>query len=127
MKMRIAGTLLAVLLAASAFAADAAGAADVAGKWKASLPGPDGQSMELVFEVKVEGTKLTGTATSPMGEIPISNGSLDGDKVSFDVDAGGMVISHKGTVSGDTMKLKVSGGMMPETDMTATRVPAEKK
>lgn len=119
--MRIAGTLLAVLLAASAFAAD------VSGKWKASFPGPDGQSMELVFDIKVEGAKMTGTATSPMGQIPISNGSLEGDKISFDVDAGGMIINHKGTVSGDTMKLKVSGGMMPETEMTATRVPAEKK
>jgi hypothetical protein len=122
--MRIAATLVAVLLAASAFAADA-----VTGQWKASAPGPDGQTMELVFTLKAEGTALTGTVNSPMGEMAISKGKLEGDAISFDVDANGMTITHKGTVSGDTMKLKVEfgGAPMPAMDMTATRVTPEKK
>ena len=122
--MRIAATLVAVLLAASAFAADA-----VTGQWKASAPGPDGQTMELVFTLKAEAAALTGSVSSPMGEMPISNGKLEGDAISFDVDANGMKITHKGTVSGDTMKLKVEfgGAPMPPLDMTATRVTPEKK
>jgi hypothetical protein len=121
--MRIAATVFAVLLAASAFAAD------VTGNWKATAPSPDGQTMEIVFALKLDGTKLTGNATGPMGEMPISNGTLEGDAISFDVDAGGMTITHKGTVSGDTMKLKVEfgGGAMPPIEMTATRVPTDKK
>lgn len=120
--MRIAATVLGVLLAASAFAAD------VTGQWKASAPGPDGQTMELVFTLKAEAATFTGSVNSPMGEMPISNGKLEGDAISFDVEANGMKITHKGTVSGDTMKLKVEfGGAMPPMDMTATRVAPEKK
>jgi hypothetical protein len=120
--MRIAATVLAVLVAASAFAAE------VTGQWKASAPGPDGQTMELVFTLKAEGTALTGTVNSPMGEMAISKGKLEGDAISFDVDANGMTITHKGTVSGDTMKLKVEfgGAAMPPMDMTATRLPPAK-
>jgi hypothetical protein len=119
--MRIAATVVAVLLTASSFAADV-----VSGKWKASLDGPNGQ-MELVFTLKAEGAKLTGTVSGPMGEQPVANGKVEGDALSFDVDAGGGTISHKGKVSGDTMKLTVEGGPMPATEMTAKRVPAEKK
>ena len=120
--MRIAATVLAVLVAASAFAAD------ITGEWKASSQGPDGQTMELVFKLKAEGTKLGGTVISPMGETPITEGTIEGSAVSFDVDAGGMKIKHKGSFSGDTMKLAVEfeGGPMGPMEMTATRVPAAK-
>ncbi len=120
--MRTAATTLAVLLSASAFAAD------IAGKWKANAPGPDGQTMEIVFTLKAEGSTVTGTSSTPMGELPISNGTIAGDAISFDVDAGGMKISHKGKVTGDTMTLKVTfgAGEMPPIDMTAKRVTEQK-
>ncbi len=120
--MRTAATTLAVLLSASAFAAD------IAGKWKANAPGPDGQTMEIVFTLKAEGSTVTGTSSTPMGELPISNGTITGDAISFDVDAGGMKISHKGKVTGDTMTLKVTfgGGEMPPIDLTAKRVTEQK-
>ncbi len=120
--MRIAATVAALLLAASSFAADA-----VTGKWKASIDGPGG-AMEIVFTLKAEGGTLTGTSATSMGELPITNGKVDGDTVSFDVDPGMGVISHKGKVSGDTLTLTVEGGPIPAPmEMTATRVPAEKK
>ncbi len=119
---RTAATVFAVLLSASAFAAD------IAGKWKANAPGPGGQTMEIVFTLKAEGSTVTGTSSTPMGESPISNGKIEGDAISFDVDAGGMKISHKGKVTGDTMTLNVTfeGGMMPPIDLTAKRVTEQK-
>ncbi len=119
---RTAATVFAVLLSASAFAAD------IAGKWKANAPGPDGQTMEIVFTLKAEGGTVTGTSSTPMGESPISNGKIEGEAISFDVDAGGMKISHKGKVTGDTMTLNVTfeGGMMPPIDLTAKRVTEQK-
>jgi hypothetical protein len=95
-------------------------AADVTGAWKASMQGPDGQSMELTFNFKADGAKLTGTVTSPMGEMPISEGKIDGDKIEFTVETDQFKVVHKGTVSGDTMKLTVDmGGQTME--MTAKR------
>jgi TonB family protein len=117
--MKLAVTALALFMAASA------SAADVAGKWKSSAPSPDGQMMELVFTFKVDGTALTGSVMGPMGEMPITEGMLDGDAISFTVDPGGFKIVHKGTVTGDTMKLKVDMGDQ-SFEMTATRVPPEK-
>jgi hypothetical protein len=103
-----------LMLAASAFAAD------VTGKWKASIEGPDGQ-MVITFNLKSEGTKVTGTATGPMGETPISEGTLEGDRIRFTVATEQFKILHKGTVSGDEMKLKVDIGDNT-VDMTAKRV-----
>ena len=95
-------------------------ASDVTGVWKASMQGPDGQSMELVFNFKADGAKLTGTVTSPMGELPITEGKVDGDKVEFTVETDQLKVVHKGTVSGDTRKLSADvGGQTME--LTAKR------
>lgn len=102
-----------------AFLASCAFAADVAGKWKATAQSPNGQ-MDIVFVFKVAGGVVTGTATGPMGEVPMSDVKVDGDNISFTVDAGDMKIVHKGTVSGNEMKLKVEMGDQT-MDMTATR------
>jgi hypothetical protein len=117
--MRLALTVLAVIMAASAMAAD------VTGKWKASAPGPDGQTMEIVFTFKADGATLSGSVLSPMGETPITEGKLEGDAISFTVDVGDFKILHKGSVSGDNMKLKVEMGDQ-SFDMAATRVPDAK-
>ena len=63
--------------------------------------------MELIFTFKVDGNRLTGTVSGPMGEMPISDGKVDGDAITFTVDAMGQKILHNGTVSGDEMKIKV--------------------
>ena len=98
----------------------AALAADVSGKWKASVEGPNGQ-MELTFDLKADGNKLTGTVTSPMGEMPITEGTLDGDQIAFTVETDQFKVVHKGTVSGDEMKLKVEVGDQT-MDVTAKRM-----
>ena len=64
------------------------------GKWIGKVAGPQGE-FEITFTFKVDGDKLTGKNSSTMGENELTNGVVNGNEFSFDVDAGGMIISHK--------------------------------
>jgi hypothetical protein len=85
-------------------------AADIAGTWKASVETPNG-NFESTFTFKVEGGKLTGTVKSQMGEAPISEGKIDGDKISFALDrefnGQSFKITYTGIVSANELKLTV--------------------
>jgi hypothetical protein len=115
--------LFTLLFAAFALTASAA---DVAGTWKSSLETPNG-NFESTYVFKVDGDKVTGTvATAQMGESAISDGKLDGDKLSFAVKRNGpngeLVITYKGTVTGDELKMTISIPAMDRTfDVTAKR------
>jgi hypothetical protein len=98
--------LIAVLLLAAGFAFGA----DVDGKWTTTMPGMDGNEMTLGYTFKAEGATLTGTTTGPDGnELPIKNGKIDGNNISFTVviDMGGqeMSLEYKGVVSPGEIKL----------------------
>ena len=114
--------MLTVLLVA--VCALAASAADITGKWVAQVPGRDGP-MEQTYVFKVDAGKITGSVTINFGGEPmeqtIVDGKLEGDAISFTVDIGEFKILHKGSVSGDSMKLKVEMGDQ-SFDMAATRV-----
>lgn len=112
MKLKLALTCL--LFSAVAFAAD------ISGKWTGTVPGQDGQDLALTFDFKVDTGKISGKVTSSMGEIPITEGAIDGDDVSFTTEFNGMKIVHKGKVTGDEMKLKVNMGDN-DVDMTLKR------
>jgi hypothetical protein len=83
-------------------------AADVTGKYKADIPGRDGQTREQFFNLKAEGEKLTGTISSQMGETAISDGKISGDEISFNVvrerDGNTMKMIYTGKVAGDEIK-----------------------
>ena len=83
-------------------------AADVNGKWTAQMPGRDGNTQEVTFTFKADGSTLTGTVSNPRGEQPFKEGKIDGDNISFmqSFERGGnsMKIVYKGTVSGDTIE-----------------------
>jgi opacity protein-like surface antigen len=92
--------------------AGAALAADITGNWTGSS---DQFSLKFVF--KQDGETLTGNVIGPQGDpLAISDGKVQGDKVSFTVkvDMGGnsMKITHEGTIKGDEISLttKVEGG-----------------
>jgi len=85
-------------------------AGGIEGKWKTSMEGPDGK-MEITFTFKADGNVLTGTVGSPMGDLPISNGKINGNEFSFDIDMGGNPMPHKGFLDGDVIKMKIVGGM----------------
>jgi opacity protein-like surface antigen len=141
-KMIAVAVSLLCLVAVPAFAAD------VTGTWVAEMaapkggpgggPGgaPGGGPMKFTFNLKAEGSSLSGTVVGPMGnENEIVDGKIDNDNVSFAVkiDRMGneMKINYKGTVSGDEMKLTYSmeggmggppgGGSMPSRELVAKR------
>jgi hypothetical protein len=83
--------------------------ADVAGKWKTTFEGQNGPR-EITFTIQVTEGKLSGTATSQQGEAPITEGKVDGDKVTFTVEREQFKAVFTGTVSGDKMKLSGTVG-----------------
>ena len=109
-----------------ALAAVSARAADITGTWSAEMTTPNGD-FQLSFTFKQDGATLTGTVQGPQGDaIAISDGKVDGDKLSFKVSFNGMTISHDGTVNaaGEEIKLstKSDSGDIPARDMTLKRV-----
>lgn len=91
----------------------AASAADISGKWVASVPGRDGTPMEQTFVFKMDAGKITGTLTMNFGgqamEQKIVDGKLEGDALSFttvmEFNGNEMKFLYKGTVSASEMKL----------------------
>ena len=109
---------------AMAFTAATAFAADVTGTWTGNMAGPNGDGFQITFTFKVDGPKLTGTITGPQGDpMEISDGKVDGDKLSFNVSFNGMTIKHEGVINGDEIKLtsKSDQGDFPGGEMKLTR------
>jgi len=115
-------------------------AGDITGKWVAEreMPkmqggGPGGGAgggpgggmgamgpMKWTFDLKAEGSKLTGTVQGPFPQAPASDiqeGKIEGNKISFfikvDMMGNDMKITYNGTVSGDEISFKTTmeGGM----------------
>ena len=99
-------------------------ASDVDGRWDGTINGPDGD-FTITFNFKTDGTKLTGTVGSPNGDQEITEGTVEGDKISFKTHFEDAEVIHHGTVSGDTIQLKVEGPW-GEMEMTLNRVKEQK-
>src|SRR5690242_8997510 len=86
--------------------------AEVTGKWTGEMQGRKGKSQTTTLDLKADGDKLTGTAGARGRQVPISDGKVDGDNVSFKVKRtmgdNEMVILYKGKVSADELKLTMS-------------------
>lgn len=112
-----------------AFSAIAAFAADVNGAWKAEMPGRGGQKMEITYNFKESGGKMTScTVTTPRGEMPLTDCKLSGDQISFTqtMKRGDQsrTIMYKGTVSGNEIKFtrEMEGGKGQPQEFTAKKV-----
>ena len=117
------GTIILFLLLATA-----AWAADVTGTWKGEVSSPDGNSFSLTYTFKQDAAKLTGTVLSPHGDVlPLDNGKVDGDKISFsvkvDMNGSTTTFSSEGTINGDeiVLKTKADSGDMDFPPMTIKR------
>lgn len=114
-------SILAVLVLAFAFSAYA----DATGKWTAEFETAIGQQ-KYTFDLKADGVKLTGTATSPRGTQQIQEGKVSGDEVSFvemlDLEGQQIRIEYQGKVTGDEMKLTRKVGDFGQSEATAKRV-----
>jgi opacity protein-like surface antigen len=108
------------VLALSAVLAVSAFAADVTGKWVGKMETPNG-SRDVIFNLKQDGEKLTGSTTGRGGDTPISDGSVKGDDVAFTVvrsfNGQEFKTNYKGTVAGSDLKLKFT---MMEQDREIT-------
>jgi hypothetical protein len=88
--------------------------ADIDGKWTGETQGRRGPQTQTLM-LKASGTTLTGTLQGGRGgPVEISNGTIDGDNVSFQVvrEFGENKVTQqfKGTISGGELKLTMSGG-----------------
>jgi hypothetical protein len=109
--------LLSVVLALVVLSSSAALAAAVDGKWTGMIDTPMGP-LPVGFTFKADGAKLSGSTTGPDGaEVPIKDGKVDGDKITFsvDLDFGGMplTLGYTGLVSADQIKLTLDFMGMP--------------
>ena len=116
----MAVALVACLLAVPAQAQDTG----IAGKWETTRETQQG-TMTTTFTFVVDGTSLTGTIGSQRGDSEISDGTVEGNKISFKMvmTRGDRTIemTYSGTVEGDT----ITGTMQTprgEQPWTATRV-----
>ena len=101
--MRIARLLVALVLVASAFAAD------INGTWKSTIEF-NGESINVSYDFKVEGGKLTGNVTGPRGEYPITEGKVEGDEFSFAISTGDVDVAYKGKIAADHLNITVRFG-----------------
>ncbi|MEO8129019.1 MAG: hypothetical protein ABJF23_18155 [Bryobacteraceae bacterium] len=107
MKLR----LFLILTVALALFTTGAFAADITGKWTAETKGRDGETRTQTFDLKQDGSTLSGTVSTPMGENKISDGKVDGDTVSFVVkmerNGNEMKMPYTGKISGNEIQFKV--------------------
>ncbi|MEP7232661.1 MAG: hypothetical protein ABI691_20545 [Ginsengibacter sp.] len=92
--------------------------ADLNGKWTCIIKTPDGNELPVTYNFKVDGDKLSGTAESPNGVVPIDSGKVAGDTFSFQVTVDGNDYPHKGKVYDDSCGLDIDlGGQIVHTTL----------
>jgi hypothetical protein len=88
--------------------------ADISGKWTAQVPGRSGNMREVTFMLKASGENLTGTMSGRNGDIPIADGRVSGDTISFSVtqEFGGNSVKQtfNGKITGGEIMFKREGG-----------------
>ncbi|MCX6626644.1 MAG: hypothetical protein NTW28_03315 [Candidatus Solibacter sp.] len=96
--------------------AGAALAADISGSWSGNMQ-TGGDPFPLTFTFKQDGAKLTGTVNGPQGQpLPLNDGKVVGDKVSFfvqaDMNGAPAKFISEGIIKGDeiALNIKVEGG-----------------
>jgi len=97
-----------------------AAAADVSGKYTYEMQGRNG-AQPASLTLKADGAKLEGTVSGRQGQpdTPITDGKVEGDKVTFTVvrnfNGNEMKTTYTGVVKGDTIDFTTEGGRGPQT------------
>jgi hypothetical protein len=109
-----------LFLVYSAFAAESNATAKLDGSWKWTFTMPDGSKIEPRAKLKRDGDTLTGTSRFRSGAtVPIQDGKIDGDTVSWNVvrehDGRKVTTRYEGKLTGDAIKGTVSSDWAGET------------
>jgi hypothetical protein len=111
-------TALALVFLFSAWAADATG------RWAAEFDTAIGVQ-KYTYDLKADGSKLTGKAISRLGENDIQEGKLNGDEISFvemqKYEGQDLRIEYTGKVSGDQIKFTRKVGDFATEEFVAQR------
>jgi hypothetical protein len=113
---------------ALAFAGSAMAQNDITGTWKSQFDSQIG-TQNYTFVLKTDGTNLVGRAIgireNGTNDVAITNGKIDGNKVSFDeplkFQDTEIIIEYSGTISGNELKLHRKVGDLAEYDIVAKR------
>lgn len=99
--------------------------ADFNGKWTAEFDTQIGVQ-KYTYDLHVDGSKLTGTATNEHGATAIQEGKIDGDNISFvellNFDGNDIRIEYTGKIDGDTIKFTRKVGDFATEELVAKRV-----
>jgi hypothetical protein len=123
--MNIVRRMLVATIAAAAFVSVGAVAADVnvTGTWNMAVETQAGTGTP-VFTLKQEGTAVTGQYKGQLGEAPVT-GTVKGDELTLNykvnVQGTDLSVTYSGTVTGDTIKGKVSLGELGEGTFTGKK------
>ena len=93
------------------------------GTWNIVTKTPMGEQ-KSVLVVTTSGDELAGTMTGSAGEVQVNDGEVDGDEVSWSIDATApfpMTIAFTGTIDGDSISGKAKPGSFPATTFSGTR------
>jgi hypothetical protein len=81
-------------------------AADITGNWNGKITTDNGD-IPIYYTFKADGGKLTGTLKVDNNEVPIDEGKITGNDITFKITLGDRVIPHEGKIVGDSVKLKI--------------------
>jgi hypothetical protein len=76
------------------------------------------------FTVNVDGDTFSGTVTSPMGSMDVSEGKVDGNKLTWKMDMKvpmPMTLEGEATVDGDAISGQVKAGAFGSMALSGTR------
>jgi len=80
--------------------------ADLTGKWGGALKTPNGD-LPVKYTFKVDGDKLTGSADSDQGSLPIADGKISGNNFTFTLDFNGTILKNVGKFYGDSVTIDI--------------------
>jgi hypothetical protein len=99
------------VLTCALFLISSAWSGDLTGAWIMTGRTPNGNRHQSTLNIQVEGERLTGKIVSRRGTAEISNGTVSDNNVAFTVIRIGngdeLKIEFRGTVRGETMKLRM--------------------
>ena len=90
--------------------APAVWAMDLTSDWIAERHGPSGEKRTLTLHLRADGSTLTGTVSGlggNTGDAEISEGSMNGDQVSFSLVRGPFKMKYQGKITGNTIHFQL--------------------